>query len=131
MEPLERVDEIVKTIHSIDRNLQYPIHSFQQLADSLGGEDAEIQHEGSTFRIGMARRAFPPGFYPIDSAEDFVAKAAEIRSRLEPGWPGDLQAGTELDAPPAHAGLPPVHESAYPAPGTGLRLKGWRPRDAS
>lgn len=125
----ERVDEVVKTARAIEGRLKYPIRNFKELADALGGEDAEVEHEGRKRKIGQLRRLVPPEYFPVDSTEDLIAKAVELRSRAEPGWPGDVEAGTELDQVPGHAGRPSIPESEFPKPGQGPKIKGWRKRD--
>ena len=122
----EQVDEIVQTAKAIEPRLRYPIHNFKELADALGGEDAEVDFAGQKRKVGQVRRLLPPEYFPIDSTEDLIAKAVELRSRAEPGWPGDLEPGTELGEVPPDAGQPSVPESEFPQPGHGLRVKGWR-----
>jgi hypothetical protein len=131
MDARERVEELAKTAKAIEPRVNYPIRDFRQLADALGGEEADIEFEGRKRKVGSVRRLVPPEYFPIDSTEDLIAKAAELRSRADPGWPGDVERGNELNEVPSHAGRPSFPEDEIAGRGARHKIKGWRQRDAS
>ena len=123
----ERVEEVAKVADKVAEKATFPIRDFRQLADALGGEDAEIQYEGKGRKVGHVRRMVPPEYFPIDSREDLIAKVADLQQRARPGWPGDIEPGEELPEVPADAGRPNFDESDFPKPGKGAPMvKGWK-----
>ena len=122
----ERVEQIVRTVNSISGNLTFPIRSFKELSDALGGEGAEVQHGGERRKVALVRGLIPDAYFPIESREELITKIIDLQSRLTSGWPGPVEAGTELKAPPPDAGRPLARDDA-PKPGKGgPAVKGWR-----
>jgi hypothetical protein len=129
---LARVEEVVKTARAVEKKVKYPIRSFKELADALGGEDAEVTYEGKPRKVGHVRRMIPSDYFPIDNTEELIARIADLQARAQPGWPGDLDPGTELDEVPADAGHPGVSNDYKPEPGHSMKapaVKGWRKND--
>jgi hypothetical protein len=106
------VEDVVRVADQVSKRVSYPIRNFKQLADALGGEQAEIEYEGRLRKVGQVKRMIPGEFFPIESREDLIAKVAHLQSIMRPDWPHELPSGKEVQdkpptEPPAKAPLKP------------------------
>jgi hypothetical protein len=108
--------EVEDLADRVSENVQYPIQDFKQLADALGGEDADIQYEGHGRKLGQIRQALPDGFFPVESREDLIAKAGYLQTRhRKPD--DDHTPADQKDKPADDAGQPPGEAKGQARPG--------------
>jgi hypothetical protein len=108
--------EIQKAAKRASRKTKYPIHNFKQLADALGGDEAEVTYEGKSHKVKEAKKVLPDDFFPVESEEDLLAKASYIRARLRPGE-RDHVPGEQRDKPANDAGDPGFPKEEKPRKG--------------
>ncbi len=94
---------------------KFPINDFEQLAQGLGGDKANVTFQGRDHNIGQAKHMVPKEFFPVQSREDLLAKSAFILIR-QGVVPSDHVPGQQQDKPPANAGNPQLADSG-PRPG--------------
>jgi hypothetical protein len=108
--------EIQHAARRVSGKAKYPLHNFNQVAEALGGENAEVTYEGKPHKIGDAKKVLPDGFFPIESEEDLIAKASYLRARLRPGE-RDHVPGEQRDKPDPGAGDPKFPKEESPRKG--------------
>jgi hypothetical protein len=98
-----KLREIERVAKQVSRRGNYPIRSYDELADALGGKNAEIDYEGRRRRVAEAEQ-IPDEIYPINSEDDFVNKMASLRG-ARGDEPEELPRGRQNDRRPP--GEPP------------------------
>jgi hypothetical protein len=98
-----KLQEIERVAKQVSRRTQYPIRNSDQLAEALGGKNAEIEYEGRRRKVAEAEQ-IPDEIYPIESEDDFVNKMASLRG-ARGDEPEELPRGRQHDRRPQ--GEPP------------------------
>ena len=101
--------EIVRTITT---KAQFPINSFSEFSEAMGGDDATISVAGQVMRMKDVASMVPAYYFPIANENDLIAKVSDLTNRrgtpvpLTP--PGvTLMPATAKKSP--DAGEPPRH----------------------
>ncbi len=118
---LEDVDRVAK---GVSRKAQYPISNADDLAQALGGRDANVNFAGKSHKAAEVEQ-IPDEYFPIESEEDFVAKMASLAARSGNELEG-MPRGKQLDARPAEAGDPPRIPPEEMLPPGKAGYKGWK-----
>jgi hypothetical protein len=71
------VAEVIRAVKHAVTRVTYPIQSFEELAEALGG----VTIAGGSFSLAEAQRLLPPYYFPIGSEEDLIAKVADLRAQ--------------------------------------------------
>jgi hypothetical protein len=61
----------------------FPIESFDDLVEQLGGEDARVSYDGRRYRVRPFRGFVPRNYFPLISEGDFVDKAKDLDGHAE------------------------------------------------
>jgi hypothetical protein len=79
--------EILVAVKRVKEGGGFPIESFDDLVERLGGEEALVTFRGQPLSLRSVQRHVPPYYFPISSEGDFLAKAFDLRGRIaeEPG----------------------------------------------
>lgn len=72
-------------------DVEYPIISFTDLLEKLGGPDATISIVGVRFRPADMEGRISASYFPIGSSDDFVAKVGELLLRNRKKFPDPFQ----------------------------------------
>lgn len=59
----------------------FPINSFADLEDGLGGADVTLRIGGRELPLRTIRRFVPMNYFPVANENDLIAKFAELRRR--------------------------------------------------
>lgn len=110
-----KLKDIVDTAKEISGKVNYPINSADELVRSLGGDQAEVKHEGKGHKVGQARQALPAEYFPIESEEDLITKIGGLRI-LHGDEPEDVKMGKERTGPSDVGDPPNISESDLPQP---------------
>ena len=71
--------ETAAVVRQVTTNAKYPINSFDDLAETLGGEQATLTIRGRATTLAELRGLVPAYYFPIGSERDLVAKIADMR----------------------------------------------------
>lgn len=78
------LNDTISIIKNVNTKAKYPIASFDDLANALGGENASITFRGRTVTMAEARSIIPAYYFPIASEADLTAKMADLGKALPP-----------------------------------------------
>jgi hypothetical protein len=91
----EEFAEYGRVAKRVSEKTRYPIRNFNQLADALGGQEADVDVHGEKVKVGRGRGLLNKNFFPIESEEELVATMATV-DVLRPGYePPDTARGQE------------------------------------
>jgi hypothetical protein len=76
--------DTISVINLVTKNAKYPINSFEDLANAMGGDNATITFRGKTMTMADARSVIPAYYFPIASETDLVAKVGDLAKALPP-----------------------------------------------
>jgi hypothetical protein len=82
-----RLSEAVTAVNAVVQRVRFPVNSFQDLVDALGGPDSEIQLRPPR-PISDFQSFMPPYYFPIANVNDLAAKIADVAARLPSPAPG-------------------------------------------
>ena len=91
--------EIIQSIKQLSTKASFPINSFDELADAMGGENTTVTFRGQFMTLAEVRKYIPAYYFPIGNEHDLIAKIADLRQRGSPGEltpPWTLPMGTPL-----------------------------------
>lgn len=74
----QEMKQFIKDVRKISRGIHYPVASRSDLISGLGGPDTSVEWKGRNHKLGQAANVVPDTFFPIESEEDFVNKAANL-----------------------------------------------------
>jgi hypothetical protein len=77
---IEELRETVAVFEALPE-FRYPIESFTDLMDKLGGPEATVTIVGVRARVVDLEGRIAANYFPIGSADDFVAKVGELIAR--------------------------------------------------
>jgi len=119
--------ETIDLIRQVIGKVKFPIQSFDDLSEALGGDDKTVTFRGRTLTVGEARNLIPAYYFPIGSERDLVAKITDLaKGRQGPPSTPPLEAGIKLM--PAAAQRPERLESPNISADDVLRLSGFGKR---
>jgi hypothetical protein len=75
--------EIATIVKRVTASCKFPINSFDDLAEGLGGEDASIAFRGRSMTVGQIRKMVPAYYFPIATDRDLIAKLGEMQGGME------------------------------------------------
>jgi len=78
------LQDTISIVKQVNVKAKYPIASFDDLANALGGENASITFRGRTITMAEARSIIPAYYFPIASEADLTAKMADLAKSLPP-----------------------------------------------
>lgn len=92
-------EEVFRTVKQISEKANWPLNTFDDLEQALGGEDATVTFRGRTFSTAEVRRLIPSYYFPITSADDLIAKIADLQAGAgtPSAPPADQNQGPNLD----------------------------------
>jgi hypothetical protein len=92
------VEEVIRAVRQVSAGAKYPIQSFDELAQALGGDQGTVTFRGQQMRVGDIRRLIPAYYFPIGSEQDLIAKVSDLQSRAGGGQqqPGDVNKAPNL-----------------------------------
>jgi hypothetical protein len=98
-------DKFVKKVQELTRRLNFPIRNADELAHQLGGPDATVEWEGKGHKVAQAIKIMPEYYFPVESEEDLIVKAANLEllrhgNKLDPGHKGEERKPTPDRKPP-------------------------------
>jgi hypothetical protein len=70
--------EMVTLARRITDEVGYPVHSFEDLLEGLGGDQAKVEMGGRTILLAGVRRWVPPYLFPISNQRDLMAKLEHV-----------------------------------------------------
>jgi hypothetical protein len=76
--------DTISIIKQVNAKAKYPITSFDDLAQALGGENGTFTFRGRTMSMAEARGIIPAYYFPIASEADLAAKIADLGKALPP-----------------------------------------------
>jgi hypothetical protein len=74
------IEEMLNVVRRVSR-IGFPINSFVDLEDGLGGPDVTIRIGGRRTPLRIIRRFVPMHYFPIANENDLIAKFVELRRR--------------------------------------------------
>ena len=92
-------DEIVRIAKNVSSKATYPVSSFDELAQALGGQNASVRVAGKDYIVGQGRSLLPAAVFPITSEGDFITKITNLQSGGAPSMQGDLGLTEQQQAP--------------------------------
>jgi hypothetical protein len=101
-----KIREIERVAKDVSKKADYPLRDYDDLAEALGGKNAEIDYEGKRRKVAEAQQ-IPDEIYPIESEDDFVNKMASLRG-AHGDEPEEMPRGRKLDKRPDDAPPPEV-----------------------
>ncbi len=90
--------DTISVIRQVNANSKYPITSFDELAQAMGGENASLTFRGRTMTMADARSVIPAYYFPIASESDLAAKMADLSKALP-------AMGTTVRVPPVETAM--------------------------
>lgn len=87
------IHNAIDTIKQISQKCKFPIASFLDLADALGGLETQISFCGKRMRLAEIERLIPAYYFPISNENDLIAKVDELRHPQPPIAQAILRAG--------------------------------------
>jgi hypothetical protein len=75
------VEELILTVKKVASSTKYPIQSFSELAEALGGEESVVNFRNQPMSLKEVRALIPVYYFPIGSEEDLIAKIADLQAR--------------------------------------------------
>ncbi|MEO7143307.1 MAG: hypothetical protein ABI165_07355 [Bryobacteraceae bacterium] len=76
------LQDTISVVRQVGVKAKYPIASFDDLANTLGGENAAVTFRGRTLTMAEARSIIPAYYFPIASEADLTAKMADLAKAL-------------------------------------------------
>jgi hypothetical protein len=74
--------ETITVIKHVTAKAKFPIHSFDDLAEALGGDQATVTFHGRTLSLAEVRNLVPAYYFPIASERDLLAKVLDLSKRF-------------------------------------------------
>ena len=110
-----KVDEVVHVAKQISNKRGFPVESYDDLANALGGESGKIRIGEKEHKVSAASR-IPEEFYPLESEEDFIAKVTSLQAAA--GDTPDVKTEEpSKELPPEAGDRPEFPESMRPKKG--------------
>lgn len=73
--------ETANVVKAVTSKTKFPVNSYEDLTQALGGESAAITFGGRTMTLAQIKQFVPAYYFPISSEADLVAKIGEMQSR--------------------------------------------------
>jgi hypothetical protein len=102
-----KFDDVIDAAKRVSKKARYPINGFDDLAKALGGENADIKFEGKEYKVSHVRRLVTVDYFPIESEEDLIAKAAHLRGGGGGPDTDDVKWANPVDKPEGGKETPP------------------------
>lgn len=94
--------EAIAAASKVISKVQFPINSFQDLTDAMGGTEATLQFGPRSYTLGELESRVPSYYFPIANENDLIAKIGDLSNSM----PSAKSPGPVLI--PATAALPDV-----------------------
>jgi hypothetical protein len=79
-----QVAEAVTTVTSVLAKAKFPIASYNDFSDAMGGPQTTLQFNGRTFTLAELEQYVPSYYFPIANENDLIAKIGDL-SKATPG----------------------------------------------
>lgn len=76
--PDDRLVDVARHISRVSGEVTYPLETFQDLVDAVGGDDATFTIGNREVPVSLIRTVMPPYYFPITSRRNFVEKASYL-----------------------------------------------------
>ena len=77
-----QVREAIAVASTVISKVQFPINSFQDLADAMGSAETAVQFGGRSFTLAELECQVPSYYFPIANENDLIAKIGDLSKRL-------------------------------------------------
>jgi hypothetical protein len=77
-----QVAEAIAVAATVISKVRFPINSFQDLTDAMGGADAAVQFGGRSFTLAQLESQVPCYYFPIANENDLIAKIGDLSKRM-------------------------------------------------
>jgi hypothetical protein len=77
-----QVAEAVAIASSLVGKVHFPVNSFQDLTDAMGGPQTAVQFGGRSFTLAEIECQVPAYYFPIANENDLVAKLGDLSKRM-------------------------------------------------
>jgi hypothetical protein len=86
-----RAAEAIATVNSVLAKAKFPIGSFTDLSESMGGDHTQVEFGGRLLRLAEIERYVPTYYFPIANENDLIAKFCDLARRLPPAGEAALE----------------------------------------
>ncbi|MEO7084736.1 MAG: hypothetical protein ABI442_04705 [Gemmatimonadaceae bacterium] len=76
------VAEAIATVSAVTAKATFPIKSFQDLAESMGGLHATMEFRHRSFTMAELESRIPAYYFPIANENDLIAKIGDLSKRM-------------------------------------------------
>jgi hypothetical protein len=120
------VAEVIQVVRQVCQRARFPIRTFDELAEALGGADSVVTLRGRLMRVGDLRLGLPAYYFPISSEADLSGKVSDLHARAGEPLPAAAPQGQAMgEQIPVPEGLHPPTTPRPPRPpqpgGVGIR----------
>jgi len=92
--------EAIAIASSVIERITFPVNSFQDLIEAMGGAEAKVQFRERSFIIAEFESQVPAYYFPIANENDFIAKIGDLARRPPPiATPGSTLVAATASAP--------------------------------
>ncbi len=77
-----QVAEAIEVATSVVAKVQFPINSFQDMTEAMGGAQTSVKFAGRSFTLAELESQVPSYYFPIANENDLVAKLGDLSKRL-------------------------------------------------
>jgi hypothetical protein len=76
-----QVAQAVAAVTAVTAKAKFPIHSFQELQEAMGGGET-IEFGGRSFSMAELEQHVPAYYFPISNENDLIAKVGDLAKRM-------------------------------------------------
>lgn len=87
--------ETLNIVKSVTSKAKFPINSYDDLAETLGGEDIAITFRGRQMTLREIKKLVPAYYFPISSEKDLIAKVRDLQTVTNKATPFPVSPVTE------------------------------------
>jgi hypothetical protein len=77
-----QVAEAIAIASTVISKVRFPINSFQDLTDAMGGAETAVQFGGRSFTLAELEDQVPCYYFPIANENDLIAKIGDLSKRM-------------------------------------------------
>src|SRR5438046_1813126 len=77
-----QVAEAITVARTVVEKVRFPINSFQDLTDAMGGAQSAVEFGGRSFTLAELECQVPAYYFPIANENDLIAKMGDLSNRL-------------------------------------------------
>ncbi len=76
------VAEAIAAVGAVTAKAKFPVESFHDLTEAMGGPDATIAFRGREFALSELEHQIPAYYFPIANVNDLIAKFGDLSKRM-------------------------------------------------